>query len=155
MLDVSLLYARKNSVRDRSIRERVFICGAEPVSSLGLPPSNASELNDILSTLDPDSSGYVPYSHFLAVAALKIHSRSAADISAEIEAAYKLFTRGRDGPILLSDLKRVAREMREEGNVAEQVLEDMIQEANGGAGVERGVGIEDFESIMRRAGVFG
>jgi len=33
-------------------------------------------------------------------------------------------------------------------------LRNMILEANGGRGVSGGVGVEDFEVVMRRAGVF-
>lgn len=34
------------------------------------------------------------------------------------------------------------------------LLRDMILEANGGAGVEAGVSLEQFHEIMLRAGVF-
>lgn len=73
-------------------------------------------------------------------------------MAVELEAAYKLFTRGSRGPITVAHLKRVARELKEE--VPDEMLQSMILEANGGAGVSRGVGLEDFEGIMRRAGVF-
>ena len=46
-------------------------------------------------------------------------------------------------------LKRVARELKED--LDDSVLRDMLREANGGG---RGVSIEDFEGVMRRAGVF-
>jgi hypothetical protein len=49
-------------------------------------------------------------------------------------------------------LKRVARELKED--VPDQILRDMLLEANGGSGVGRGVEIKDFEGVMRRAGVF-
>jgi len=53
--------------------------------------------------------------------------------------------------ISLGDLRRIAKELREE--VPDNVLKDMIREATGGG--LGGVGIEDFESVMRRAGVLG
>lgn len=84
--------------------------------------------------------------------------------------------------ITLADLKRVAallrldqdskeREKQEQGHkyqqqdgrrkgdldgvvVTEEVLKDMILEANGGAGVARGVTKEEFDRVMRRAGVW-
>lgn len=92
----------------------------------------------------------------------------------EIDHAFALFTtpvsqlgtstakgKGKAGseetrPITLADLKRVARELREE--VDDKVLKLMIEEANGQAGaggLARGVGREDFEGVMKRAGVFG
>jgi len=70
----------------------------------------------------------------------------------EVEAAYKLFTRGSDVPINIFHLKRVAKELKEE--VSDEILRNMILEANGGAGVNRGVGLEDFKAVMTRAGVF-
>jgi hypothetical protein len=38
--------------------------------------------------------------------------------------------------------------------VTEEVLRDMILEANGGAGVGRGVRKGEFDGVMRRAGVW-
>jgi hydroxyacylglutathione hydrolase len=38
--------------------------------------------------------------------------------------------------------------------VDEDVLKDMILEANGGAGVARGVREEEFDGVMRSAGVW-
>jgi hydroxyacylglutathione hydrolase len=38
--------------------------------------------------------------------------------------------------------------------VDEQLLKDMILEANGGAGVSVGVGRDEFDLLMRRAGVW-
>ena len=71
---------------------------------------------------------------------------------AEVVAAYKLFTHNSSGPITMSHLRRVARELREE--VDDRFLADMINEANGGEGHGRGVGLNEFESVMRRAGMF-
>ncbi|KAL9060725.1 MAG: hypothetical protein Q9162_000429 [Coniocarpon cinnabarinum] len=86
---------------------------------------------------------------------------------AEIDHAFALFTTpipssGKFEPgvqegrkISLADLKRVARELRED--VDDSVLKTMLLEANGGegnGGVLDGVGREEFESVMKRAGVF-
>ena len=86
---------------------------------------------------------------------------------AEIDHAFALFTTpiptsGKfqpdskdDRKITLADLKRVTRELRE--NVDEKVLKMMLLEANGGEGdkgVLGGVGREEFEIVMKRAGVF-
>jgi Ca2+-binding EF-hand superfamily protein len=120
--------------------------------ALGIPPSSKSEMTEIIETLDPDSEGYVPYASFVAISALKLHSRTSASQSAEIEAAYHLFTAGGNGPITIAHLKRIARELKED--VSDERLKDMIVEANGGGGVSKGVGVEDFEGVMKRAGVF-
>jgi len=73
----------------------------------------------------------------------------------EVSAAYKLFTHGGAGPITVAHLRRVAKELRED--VPDDVLKDMILEANGGVkGKGRdigGVSLEDFESVMKRAGL--
>lgn len=69
-----------------------------------------------------------------------------------MDAAYRLFTRGSDGPITLNHLKRIARELKED-SVGEGLLRDMILEANGG-GVGEGVTREQFRDVMARAGVF-
>jgi Ca2+-binding EF-hand superfamily protein len=73
----------------------------------------------------------------------------------EISAAYRLFTHGGAGPITVAHLRRVAKELRED--VSDDVLKDMILEANGGVkGKGRdtgGVSLEEFEGVMKRAGL--
>lgn len=73
-------------------------------------------------------------------------------MAAEVDDAYKLFTRGHGGPISLGQLRRIARELKE--NVDDELLKDMILEANGGAGLSAGVTLEQFHDVMTRAGVF-
>ncbi|EAW13217.1 EF-hand superfamily Ca2+-modulated protein [Aspergillus clavatus NRRL 1] len=121
--------------------------------ALGLPPSDSSELHSILSAVDPTETGFVPYAPFLSVAAAKLRSRSDEAMSAEVDAAFHLFTRGTDGPITLGHLRRIARELKED-NLGDELLRDMILEANGGASVNAGVTLEQFHDVMTRAGVF-
>ena len=104
--------------------------------------------------MDPEATGYVAYAHFVAIAALMLHSRSEESQREEVEAAFRLFTGGANGGerITMGTLRRVARDLKED--VGEQLLKDMILEANGGAGVTRGVGLDEFEGVMKRAGVF-
>ena len=52
----------------------------------------------------------------------------------------------------MQTLKRVAVALKED--VDEGLLMDMILEANGGAGVGRGVERDEFEEVMRRAGIW-
>ncbi|KAI9790696.1 MAG: hypothetical protein M1816_004837 [Peltula sp. TS41687] len=130
--------------------------------ALDLTPSTSSsggggELREILATLDPTGTGFTTYGPFASVCALKMQSQmptSTAGQGAEVEAAFKLFTRGGQGPITVSHLRRIARELKEEERVSDEQLRDMILEANGGRGVARGVGKEEFEAVMSRAGVF-
>lgn len=138
--------------------------------ALDLTPSS-SEIRDVLDTLDPTSTGLIHFEPFLSYCALLLNNRasnassrssSPSDPSqkhprrAEIDSAYQLFTHQQNGPITLAHLRRVAKELREE--VPDRVLKDMILEANGGIGdegIRKGVGKEDFEAVMKRAGVFG
>ena len=120
--------------------------------ALGVPPNDQDETNEIIDTVDPMSTGVVTYASFVTVCALKLHSRSEDSISHEIDTAYRLFTGGGEGPITMAHLRRIARELKED--VSEDVMKDMILEANGGGGVNRGVRMQDFEGVMRRAGVF-
>lgn len=126
--------------------------------ALGIPPSSQAELSEFLSILDPEDEGFVTYPNFVAIAALKMHAREDDEEGkkGEVDDAFGLFVggngEGREERITLGHLKRVAALLKEE--VDEAVLKDMILEANGGAGIGKGVGREEFEGVMRRAGVW-
>jgi Ca2+-binding EF-hand superfamily protein len=132
---------------------RVLIL-TELYSALGLSISQ----QEIVETLDPEGSGYISYSPFLSFAALHLHHSDDADPEAEdeeVQYSYRLFTHNGTGPITIAHLRRVARELKED--VSDDVLKDMIVEANGEArrdGWKSGVAIQDFEEVLRRAGVF-
>ncbi|KAK8066980.1 calmodulin [Apiospora hydei] len=135
--------------------------------ALNLTPTKP-ELREFLSILDPDDEGFAPYEPFVAICALKLHARDDATDethAAEVDEAFRLFVgnsastntnndeEGGPGPVLtLGHLKRVAMTLKQD--VDDQLLKDMILEANGGAGVGRGVGRAEFEEVMRRAGVW-
>ncbi|KAF2871531.1 hypothetical protein BDV95DRAFT_594632 [Massariosphaeria phaeospora] len=137
--------------------------------SLNLGPSKA-EISSVLSIVDSANTGFVEFVTFLEYAALAIHNKEESpdeddeedeyheeSNEEEVRAAYTLFTHGGPGPITLAHLRRVAKELRED--VPDDVLKDMIREANGGGkgkGKARdvgGVGLEEFESVMKRAGL--
>jgi hydroxyacylglutathione hydrolase len=122
-------------------------------SALGIPPT-PSELKEFISILDPDDEGYALYPSFLAICALKILAKKddSGARDEEVEQAYMLFTNGTKGPITMGMLKRVAAVLKED--VSDDLLRDMILEANGGAGIGQGVGREEFAEVMRRAGVW-
>jgi hydroxyacylglutathione hydrolase len=93
----------------------------------------------------------------VAICALKMRARDdASDDEAheqEVEEAYGLFTGSAEAPaITLAHLRRVAAVLKEE--VDEELLRDMILEANGGAGVGHGVKKDEFDRVMARAGVW-
>ncbi|CAI0648308.1 unnamed protein product [Colletotrichum noveboracense] len=128
----------------------------------GDPAGLARRAAEFVEILDPEGEGFVGYEPFFAICALKYHQRETSGAGGEerrreVEEAFRLFTGvgsssgGRD-VISLADLKRVAGVLRED--VKDEVLRDMILEANGGAGVGRGVRREEFEEVMRRAGVW-
>lgn len=123
-------------------------------SALALPPKDSKELHSILSAVDSESTGFVTYPDFLSAAALKLRSRDELDDTAEVDEAYRLFTRGNDGPITLSHLRSISRQLKEDHNVDDQLLRNMILEANGGAGVDAGVTRDEFRDVLKRAGMF-
>lgn len=123
--------------------------------ALGIPPSSPTELSEFTSILDPSADGYATYEPFFAICALKFHARSDDDADAHraaVDEAFRLFTNGAAGPITLAHLRRVAAVLKED--VDEELLKDMILEANGGAGVARGVERDEFDEVMRSAGVW-
>lgn len=122
--------------------------------ALDIPPEK-DELKEFISILDPEEEGFAVYSSFVAICALKFHSRGRTSDShaREVDEAFKLFTNGTgETRITLETLKKVAKQLREDPE--EELLRDMILEANGGAGVGRGVEKDEFERILRRAGVW-
>ncbi|CZR57186.1 probable calmodulin [Phialocephala subalpina] len=122
--------------------------------ALDIPPEK-DELKEFISILDPEEEGFAVYSSFVGICSLKFHNRSRTSDShaKEVDEAFKLFTNGTgETRITLETLKKVAKSLREEPE--EDLLRDMILEANGGAGVGRGVEKDEFERILRRAGVW-
>ncbi|EME47395.1 hypothetical protein DOTSEDRAFT_166408 [Dothistroma septosporum NZE10] len=121
--------------------------------ALNAPPKDRDTLNEYLEIADPDEAGVITYARFLPIAAIALNScdNDPDALTEEVTRAYNLFTQGEDRQITLYDLRRVTKELRED--VPDNVLKDMIREAT--AGELGGVSIEDFESVMRRAGVFG
>ncbi|KAI1175515.1 EF-hand [Nemania sp. FL0916] len=140
--------------------------------ALGIPPTKP-ELAEFISILDPEDEGHATYEPFLAICALKLHARSDEDgdaHTAEVDEAFRLFTAaanpssgssiidagvggyGEGGTLTLAHLKRIALTLKQD--VDEALLRDMVLEANGGAGVGRGVSKAEFEDVMRRAGAW-
>ncbi|KAE9370478.1 EF-hand superfamily Ca2+-modulated protein [Stipitochalara longipes BDJ] len=149
------LFARKKSDK-KGEKEKVLPIAdvRRAMIALDIPPS-PSELHEFTSILDPDEEGFTEYEQFLAICALKFHSRERTSDShaQEVDEAFRLFTSGGgEGKITLATLKRVAKALKED--VEEDLLRDMILEANGGAGVGKGVEKDEFEGVMRRAGVW-
>ncbi|KAK3403576.1 hypothetical protein B0T20DRAFT_503849 [Sordaria brevicollis] len=147
--------------------------------ALGIPPKSNAELREFTSILDPEDEGFATYPSFLAICAIKLSSRDRTSEAhmREVDEAFALFV-GRsveeieqlyaeendeeedyqgqqeNKPVItLAHLKRVAAVLKEE-SVTEELLRDMILEANGGAGVGKGVRREEFDGVMRRAGVW-
>ncbi|KAK7757331.1 hypothetical protein SLS62_000881 [Diatrype stigma] len=141
--------------------------------ALGIPPTKA-ELREFLEILDPDDEGHASYEPFVAICALKLHAKMDEDDDGEddahrreVDEAFALFTSGGSSgggggggggdeqppTLTLAHLKRVAMTLKQD-DVDEALLRDMILEANGGAGVGRGVSRAEFGEVMRRAGAW-
>ncbi|ROW06191.1 hypothetical protein VMCG_04519 [Cytospora schulzeri] len=139
--------------------------------ALDIPPKDKDELAEFTEILDPDDEGYATYPSFVAICALKLHARDQTSEThvSEVDEAFSLFTgtgttgggggggasqqqQQQSSVITMAHLRRVAAVLKEE--VDDDLLRDMILEANGGAGVGRGVKKGDFENVMRRAGVW-
>ncbi|KAL3957775.1 hypothetical protein ACCO45_008353 [Purpureocillium lilacinum] len=143
----------KNGVLPIDDVKSALMCCLTPSAS----PSSRAELAEFRSILDPSSDGYATYEPFFAICALKLHARSDAEDDdahrAAVDEAFRLFTNGdADGLITLAHLRRVAAVLKED--VDEELLKDMILEANGGTGVARGVRVDEFDEVMRNAGVW-
>lgn len=129
--------------------------------ALGIPPTK-DELGEFVSILDPDDEGFATYPSFVAICALKLHAREQSSEAhwAEVAEAFELFISGGaagkpvadNATITLAHLKRVAMVLKQD--VSDELLRDMILEANGGSGVGQGVKRDEFDSVMRRAGVW-
>ncbi|KAG9245596.1 calmodulin [Calycina marina] len=146
----AILCTEKNVVNESQIPTDDVQC---VMKALDLQPT-APELAEIISILDPEDEGFTMYSNFLAICAIKLQhkERNSEASKKEAEDAFKLFASGGEERITLGMLKRVAQLLKED--VSEEMLKDMILEANGGAGVGVGVGREEFEVVMRRAGIW-
>jgi hypothetical protein len=121
--------------------------------ALDLAPA-PTDLAEYIEILDPAGEGFADYKSFVAISALQLQKRedNPEQHEQEVEQAFLLFTRGSGERITLQTLKGIARMLKED--VSEDVLRDMILEANGGAGVQSGVRKEEFEGVMKRAGMW-
>jgi Ca2+-binding EF-hand superfamily protein len=135
------------------VDKRFGLVSLNDYRALGLPPDSPAELSLIRSAVDPTNTGFVTYASFVAAVAAKLHSRSEESLATEVESAYRLFTRGTDGPITLTHLRRIARDLKED-SVGDDLLKDMIREANGGDSINAGVNLDQFRNVMSRAGLF-
>jgi Ca2+-binding EF-hand superfamily protein len=127
-------------------------------SALGISVS-PDEQQETLETLDPGDDGYVAYGPFLEFAALQLNALAEDEDEErqqeELQAAYNMFTHNGPGPITIAHLRRVAKTIRED--VDDGTLKEMIMEANGKGknGWRDGVDVEEFEKVLKRAGVLG
>lgn len=132
------------------------------MAALGCAPNTKRETRDLLDAVDPESVGEISYEDFVAVAALQLLARNDDDLEKEVETAFRLFIEAGDEKgkedkrrerITVNGLRRVAKALGE--NIKEDVMRDMVMEANGMGpeGIGKGVGRGDFEGIMRRIGM--
>lgn len=136
--------------------EKDGVCPTNKIRSvfkvLNLEPKSRKDMDEFLEILDPESDGYVTYSHFLELAAIQMNSKSEDTKAEEVDKAFRLFTHGQSRPITYQDLRRTANLLTQE--VSDDVLRAMIVRANGGQDVSAGVDRDQFQQVMSRAGVF-
>lgn len=137
--------------------ERPDLTPSLPRSALGIPLRSKAEQSEYISVLDPDGDGFATYGAFVAICALRFRQRDdevdEEQHTRDVDEAFELFTGRPDAPaITIADLRRVAAALREDCD--DDVLRDMIAEANGGAGVAHGVKKDEFDGVMERAGVW-
>lgn len=122
-------------------------------SALGIGPT-PEELETYIEILDSEEEGFAEYSSFVAICALKFQHRgkNSDARAAQVDEAFALFAKDGEEKITLQTLEEVAKAIGDE--VDEDLLRDMILEANGGKGVGRGVEKREFEEVLKRAGVW-
>jgi Ca2+-binding EF-hand superfamily protein len=120
------------------------------------------DLAEAIEILNPEQESIIMFEPFFEVSAvyqnqkedseggLEDEEEQGAAQQAEIDEAFKLFTKGYNRPITVQDLRQVARTLKED--VDESVLRAMILEANGNKGVSSGVSKDDFADVATRAG---
>lgn len=145
-----LFSTSKDSLPSKSLRRALTALNIQ---------TSPSEYKELLSVADPEDEGIISYSNFVAIAALKLNARGQEEESREVREGFELFLKmgGNGGnceeaKITMGMLRRVAALLKED--VSDDVLRDMVLEANGGSGVGKGVDIEGFEGVMRRGNCF-
>ena len=121
------------------------------LTALGVKPDSKEQFAALMDAADPDRSGYVTYEHFVGIAALKLLQRTTEQATLEAASAFKLFTGGAE-ILTLEHLRGIAKDLKM--TVDEDLLKEMILEANEGIGLEHGVTFEQFQGAMARTGMF-
>ncbi|TQS36619.1 hypothetical protein Golomagni_02925 [Golovinomyces magnicellulatus] len=123
------------------------------LNALSIKTSRA-ELKQLEARCDPEMRLSLTYESFVDVCAQKLRSRALNDVDhqREVDEAWSLFVRDGEKKITTAGLREVVNATKV-NDVSDDLLDDMILEANGGAGIERGVDKAEFESVMRKAGV--
>lgn len=126
------------------------------LTALGIPLTK-DDMAETIETLDPDGEGYITYEPFLAYTAIRmnvmVEEASEGTRAEEVRQMFSLFTKSGEERITVAHLKRVAKTIHED--VDDATLKDMVMEANGRGreGWKDGVTLEQFEAVLKRAGV--
>jgi Ca2+-binding EF-hand superfamily protein len=119
------------------------------MEALGLDASNQERLSLVLQTLDPECRGFVEFEPFAEVMSLYLQQVKSTDnevSSDKVMELFKLFTRGKDRPINLKDLKRISDQVKD--GATEQELRDMLYLSG-----KNQVDLQSFEKIIKSADV--
>ncbi|XP_043195790.1 neo-calmodulin-like isoform X1 [Amphibalanus amphitrite] len=94
------------------------------MKSLGQRPT-ATELRQMITTVDQEGMGQIEFNEFLQVMARKMAGMATEE---ELKEAFKVFDKDKDGFLSVSELRRIMTSMGEKLTKAE--VEDMISEAD-------------------------
>lgn len=92
--------------------------------SLGQNPTDA-EVQDMINEVDVDGSGSMDFSEFCVMMVKKM---SESDTENEIQEAYRVFDKEKDGAILRSELKMIFAALPEK--LTEEEIEEMLEAAD-------------------------
>lgn len=101
------------------------------------------EIERIITVIDPDGQGHVPFEKFLKLMLTKIEEKHTAE---EVLKAFHLFDDDNTGKITFKNLKRVSDELGE--NLTDEELQEMIEEVDRSG--DGKICPDDFLHVMKK-----
>uniref|UniRef100_A0A671QSU2 Centrin, EF-hand protein, 2 n=1 Tax=Sinocyclocheilus anshuiensis TaxID=1608454 RepID=A0A671QSU2_9TELE len=114
--------------------------------ALGFEPKK-EEIKKMIAEVDKDATGKISFSDFMTVMTQKMAEK---DSKEEILKAFRLFDNAETGKISFRNLKRVAKELRE--NLTDEELQEMIDEADRDGDGEANQ--QEFLRIMKKTSLY-
>lgn len=101
------------------------------------------EISRLITVIDPDSRGHVPFEKFLKLILTKIEEKNTAE---EVLRVFRLFDDDNTGQITFKNLKRVSNELGE--NLTDEELQEMIEEVDKSG--DGKICPDDFLHVMKK-----